>query len=77
MRRTVRGGVAMADFEEWLVKARQALSAQLGEGIEALDKSLVTRLFYSGYAVGLTNKEIIAALLKPIAAQIRPGLARR
>ncbi len=67
----------MADFQEQLVKTRRALSAQLVEGIEAQDRSLVTGLFYSGYAVGLRNKEIIAALLEPVAPQLRPGLARR
>lgn len=66
----------MTPFHELLTQTQSALTAKLSidETVEAGE--LMPHLFYSGYAVGLTTKEIIQALLKPVVNAIRPGLAR-
>jgi hypothetical protein len=41
-----------------------------------LDRTLAHDLYQSGYAVGLTSKEITKVLVKAVIAELRPGLAR-
>ena len=66
----------MANFNDLMALTQEALTTRLVHGDEAGDSSFVPNLFYAGYAVGLTNKEIVAELLKPVVVELRPGLKR-
>ena len=67
----------MATFQEILARAQATLLTRLsgGDGTVQVD-DLMPHLFYSGYSVGLTTKEIIQILLRPVVNELRPGLAR-
>ena len=66
----------MTSFHETLALAKRALTTRLMEESYTPPPGLMANLFAQGHAVGLTDKEIIKALLKPVAGQLRPSARR-
>ena len=63
-------------FADVLMSGADGAGAELiGDGGRE-DSLLVALLFQAGCGVGLTDKEIVHALLRPVRAQLRPGLKR-
>lgn len=66
----------MKSFPEQLTEAQSALRARVQSGSKGHDRKVVQDLYKAGYEVGLTPKEITQVLMKTIAAEVRPGLAK-
>ena len=66
----------MRSFPEQLAEAQTALRVRLQGGSKGHDRKIVQELYKAGYGVGLTPKEITRVLLKAVAAELRPGLAK-
>lgn len=66
----------MTTFHDLLQQTQSTLKTRLTEDETIHADDLMPHLFYSGYSLGLTTKEIIQALLKPVANELRPGLTR-
>lgn len=68
----------MNNFSEVLADAQTALRAKVASSSKSQnqERKLAQELYRSGQKVGLTSKEITKVLMKAVAGELRPGLAR-
>jgi hypothetical protein len=64
-------------FAALLDDARKSLETWIETPEQAVADHLPARVYEAGRAVGLTDREITLALVRPVRGQLRPGLTRQ